>query len=405
MKINNLSASRTIQVFCHHPRFRHGKKLLAGLLRREPISNHYIFTYDSDFLKAGLGSLDPVNLPLSSRQFHLGSKLSGIFADSAPDWWGRQILSLIHNDANLTEIDYLLSPDPARVGWLDFGNDTGKIPDISILEQYSSLVKHIEDKKTLSPDENILLQLYHGASIGGSRPKINVMFNGAIWLAKLPSIKDPWSNAHVELFSMKMAETCGIPIPEMRIYNDDILLVKRFDRTKSGLRLGYLSAKTILNLGQGESGSYLSFATALNKLHIPASRPHLFKRMVFNAMIRNIDDHPQNHALLFDGKQTVLSPAFDILPIPYALCMEKPATLAMDAGRYGKSTDLENLYSGCEIFGLSRNEAEEIMDNLIDVFNEKWEILLEECCVNKNDVQQLEPIIRHWEKPVNGPGY
>lgn len=187
------------------------------------------------------------------------------------------------------------------------------------------------------------------------------------------------------------------------VWKEDILLVKRFDRTKSGLRLGYLSARAVLNIAQGGSGSYLAFASMFNRFQIPVSRKQLFRRMVYNAMIRNIDDHPQNHALLFDGKNIALSPAFDILPIPYAICMDKPASLAMEAGKYGKSTDLLNLYSGCQAFGLSEKEAEEVVEELTDTINEKWELLLDECGVSMQDAEMLEPIIKHWAKPSVGP--
>lgn len=391
---------------CYPPRLEKAVAVPVGTLRREPVSRQYIFSYDREYLDKGraFGPIDPLNLPLSDKPYRLGKSLRGVFADAAPDWWGRQIISRLRASNELNELDYLAEPDGARLGCLDFGAALPDIPDLSALPEYLALARHIENKATMSPKEmEFFRRMYHGASIGGSRPKFSIQIDGELWIAKLPSIHDAWSNARVELFSMRLADACGIDVPEMRLASGDILLVKRFDRFNGMRRLGYLSARTLLTLDNNQGGSYVELASVMRKLGMGDSRKQLFRRMAFNAIIRNLDDHPQNHGFLYDGQKMALSPAFDILPIPWALQMDKRANLAMTAGKFGSRTDRENILSEGRAFGLAEVEAAEIFNEIIDAVASRWEKLIEECGVNPHDQALLKPIVDHWKNNGRKP--
>lgn len=401
VKLDNLTS---VPVFCYPPRLEKAIAVPVGTLRREPVSRQYIFSYSREYLDKGraFGPIDPLNLPLSDKPYRLGKGLRGVFADAAPDWWGRQILSRLRSSNELNELDYLAAPDAARMGCLDFGTVSPELPNLSAIPEYLALARHIENKDVMSPKEmEFFRRMYHGASIGGSRPKFSIQIDGEIWIAKLPSIHDEWSNAHVELFSMRLAQACGIDIPEMRIVSKEILLVRRFDRFNGTRRLGYLSARTLLKLDNNQGGSYIELASVMCKLGLSKWRRQLFRRMAFNAIMRNIDDHPQNHGFLYDGQKIALSPAFDILPIPWALHMHKRANLAMIAGKFGNMTDKENILSNYAAFGLERGEAVEIFNDIIKVVTSRWKELIEECGVSAHDRDILKPIVDYWESAGN----
>lgn len=385
-------------VYCHHPLIPEHKALLAGRLYRGEIGGQWYFQYGPDYLRHGrvLGALDPVNLPLHARPCPVGDKPRGIFNDSAPDWWGRQMLARIYGGHNLTEADYLVAPDNARIGFIDFNSGEQPIPEIGGLDEFRELSSAIERHANLNPEQKSLLEkMYHGASMGGGRPKLSIKYRDGLWLAKLPSIKDTWNEAKIEQFAMLMASKCGIDIPEIE-RRDDIFLIKRFDRQGQKRRIGYLSARTLLKLKGSETGSYLELASVMNKLGMGKDLGQLFRRMAYNAIMRNTDDHPKNHAFLYDGHTLKLSPAFDIVPVSFSLTMDKPAALAMSAGYLGQSTHRRNIVSGAAKFGLEAREAENIFAEIVECILDNWNELAKVTELEKET--WLNPIVAYWRR-------
>jgi serine/threonine-protein kinase HipA len=174
----------------------------------------------------------------------------------------------------------------------------------------------------------------------------------------------------------------------------DVLLVKRFDRvkTKGGyLRHRMVSGLTVLRAedSQRERWSYVLLADELKRW---SHRPdddlrELFRRMVFNALISNTDDHPRNHALIAPGRSFELSPAYDLTPTPH-ISVER-RDLAMIIGQFGRYANRNNLISSSGTFRLSQEEATAIVDNMADVVRRRWYAIFRREGVSERDCETV----------------
>jgi serine/threonine-protein kinase HipA len=163
-----------------------------------------------------------------------------------------------------------------------------------------------------------------------------------------------------------------------------VLLVKRFDRQQQPdgtlRRARMVSAKTVLRAREGvtqrDAWSYLRLADELQRwVGDPrADRQELFKRMVFNALISNLDDHPRNHALIAPGKDWQLSPAYDLTPSPVRSTDRRD--LALEIGRQGRWANRANLLSECARFGFTLAHANTTIDHMKSVVERRWRSLV-----------------------------
>lgn len=186
---------------------------------------------------------------------------------------------------------------------------------------------------------------------------------------------------------LSLASRCGIRVPETRLErvgDDSVLLVKRFDRDRvrgdAGER-GYLrhrmvSALTVLDAEDTPTDrrnwSYVLLADELRRWSARPrdDRAELFRRMAFNALICNVDDHPRNHALIAPGREWRLAPAYDLTPNSRQGTEER--RLAMECGRLGRLASRENLVSQSPRFGLNREEANGIIDEIKEIVARSW---------------------------------
>ncbi|MFH1762944.1 MAG: HipA domain-containing protein, partial [Gemmatimonadota bacterium] len=190
------------------------------------------------------------------------------------------------------------------------------------------------------------------------------------------------SNAAVEGGMLQLAARCGIRVPDVRVEAvglEQVLLVKRFDRVPfedGELRHRMVSALTVLNLDDSvtdRSGwSYLAFADEIQRWSEEPvlDKRELFRRIVFNALISNTDDHPRNHAMLASGGGWRLSPAYDLTPS--AVRSIEHRDLAMMAGTLGRLASRENLLSGALRFGMEIAEANATIDEIKAIIEEYW---------------------------------
>ena len=350
------------------------------------------FVYGRSYLgREDAVPLDAFNLPLVPTEFR-STKLGGLFGalrDVAPDSWGRRVIERRHPQHDLTEFDYLVHPASGRIGALGFGETVEPQPASSIaipgkhdLEQLRRAAARIEQDLPVDAELEDLLE--PGSSVGGARPKTVIRDGADTWLAKLPQRGDRWSYAPVEGGMLRLAERCGIRVPEVRVEaigDEQILLVKRFDREPAPHGEGehrhrMVSALTVLDLDESvteRSGwSYLALADELQRWSADprADKQELFRRIVFNALISNTDDHPRNHALIAPGREWRLSPAYDLIP-SRARSLER-RDLAMVAGAHGRMANRKNLLSGARRFGLSAKEANAVIDEMKSIVEEGW---------------------------------
>jgi serine/threonine-protein kinase HipA len=199
---------------------------------------------------------------------------------------------------------------------------------------------------------------------------------------------------------MTLARKAGIGVPAIRLESGEgraVYLIKRFDR-QHGRRLPFMSAFALSNLDidELERGSYPNLATQMRKFVGQVQEDHheLFRRMAFNMLVRNEDDHLRNHGFLYDHGWR-LAPAYDIVPVPARRRVEDAFHLALNLGDQGSLATLTNLLSQCERFSLDRSQALEIVGQVEDAV-EDWEQELIRAGVSRNDREAVRWCFEGW---------
>ena len=369
------------------------------------------FVYNPAYLKRpDAVPLEPYELPLSPRRSQT-IKLKGIFGtlrDASPDAWGRRIIEKHTGRTDLTELDYLLHSPEDRAGALSFGRD--KLPPaplrkfnqvIQLQALLAAAEQFMEDEiqgKSGIPDQVFEL-LQPGTSMGGARPKNVVEDNEGLWLAKFPDKSDRWNNARVEGAMLALAQECGLRVARHRIETvggEDVLLVQRFDRTLTAegyLRHRMVSGLTALGAedshGDRAKWSYLLLADELRRRSAQPAQDleELFRRMVFNALISNTDDHPRNHALIAPTDKWELSPAYDLTPNP--LTSIEKRDLALTCGTYNRYANRINLLSQHGQFKLSLVQATAIIDRIQQTVASRWHAVLRQHGTTQLECEKL----------------
>lgn len=300
------------------------------------------FEYDRKWLgHPARFSLEPA-LTLGPGPFHTpaDTPMFGAIGDSAPDRWGRALMRRVERrraeregvaPGTLQEIDYLLMvDDEARQGALRFAEHEGgpflrqeavkRIPPLVELAKLLSAAEHVmEEKET---DEDLRLLFAPGSSLGGARPKASVREkDGHLAIAKFPRKDDEINTVVWEAVALALAKKAGIAVPEGRVAtvaNKPVLLLRRFDR-EGTRRIPFLSAMSMLGARDNETRSYMEIVDALRQHGATpkADMEALWRRLVFNILISNTDDHLRNHGFLYQGPTGWrLSPAYDLNPLP-----------------------------------------------------------------------------------------
>jgi len=195
-----------------------------------------------------------------------------------------------------------------------------RIPPLVELPQLLSAAQRAVDEK--DTDEDLRLLVAPGSSLGGSRPKASVREkNGKLAIAKFPRGDDEISTVVWEAVAFALAQKAGIAVPSGRlemVANKRVLVLQRFDR-EGTRRIPFLSAMSMLGSTDNETRSYLEIVDALRQ-HGAAPKADiqaLWRRVVFNILISNTDDHLRNHGFLYQGTEGWrLSPAYDLNPVP-----------------------------------------------------------------------------------------
>jgi serine/threonine-protein kinase HipA len=338
----------------------------------------------------------------------------GALRDASPDYWGRRVIEKHAGKVNLTELDYLLNSPDDRAGALGFGLNVeppaplrafNRTMHLSRLQELADLIVADEElpEKTAATDRADLTQIQDllliGTAMGGARPKTVVEDREALWIAKFNRRDDKWNQARVEHAMLTLARECGLSVSQSRltqIADRDALLVKRFDREHSDKgyrRARMLSARTLLRTEDShldrDRWSYPALAEELRRVCTQPrfDAPELFRRMSFNALISNLDDHPRNHAVIAMNQDWKLSPAYDLTPsIVVSLERRDLAMICGDRGRYAQA---ENLLSQCERFLLSRAEATRIVSDMEATVRQRWYEVARREGVSEEDCQRI----------------
>lgn len=306
-------------------------------------------------------------------------------ADTAPDAWGRRVIARDHAKrrkgnpalAPLTEMDYLLAVDDfSRVGALRLRNEDGQFyrtvdqgqrstpPLIELQHIYQASQALEKGQETL---EDLRYLQGKGTSLGGMRPKSTIIDeDGALAIGKFPSIGDTRSVTRGEVLALCLAQHAGIQVASARIVELDtipVAVIRRFDRDHAHGRIAYQSAASILQASREEDRSYTEIADAIRSIGYSPTQDvqELWRRLVFNLLITNVDDHLQNHGFLHvEHGLWRLAPAFDINPFPDKERESKTWLSEQD----GPITDIEMLLARSNYFSLTRPQALQILSEV-----------------------------------------
>lgn len=376
-----------------------------------------IFTHDAE---AGIGSfsyglrymerrnalpVDPIALPIGPRPREVISNggIYGAFRDASPDYWGRLIIATAAKvpPEALSELDFLLASNATRVGNLDFRlspDDPEPNLEPPHFEQLTEVLAAAEKVERGEATGDHLLQLLRqGTSMGGARPKCTVAWNEALWIAKFPARGDTLNIPRLEYATMTLAGRCGIDIPEVRLVtvgDRDVFLCRRFDREKLGAgwqRCGFISSLSLMQWDEGDRlrWDYVVIADTMRR-QMPVADIHaLYRRMIFNILVRNTDDHPRNHGFLWrDQVRMALSPAYDIVPSPASPGVSTDFRLAMAVGDNGREATLNNALSRAGRFALGQEEAQMTIEQILATVR-AWREVFEDCGVSGREIDLL----------------
>ncbi len=358
-----------------------------GTLSSEQIRGResFSFAFDETRLHEGVdvALLDPDLAFYAGRQFPSKANF-GLFLDSCPDRWGRKLIRrreaiLASKEGRtprrLREIDFLLGVyDRTRIGALRFKTDESgpfldddtllPTPPWATLRRLETAAHRLSfDGDTFRSGEEerwLSMLLAPGSSLGGARPKANVLApDGSLWIAKFPSKADEADIGAWEGVAAVLARAAGLHMAESQTERlsrkGSIFLSKRFDRAGAS-RIHFASAMTMLGATDGENGerSYLEIADFLTCHGEAPSEdlPELWRRIVFSIAIGNTDDHLRNHGFLLGERGWRLAPAYDVNPNP-----ETQGALSLAIDRDDTTAEFSEALLVAREFRLSHAEA------------------------------------------------
>ena len=393
-----------------------GKTYIENLRGKEI----YSFEYDDLYLEDKRNNIfiDPEIKFYSGRQWKINNNLNssfGIFLDSAPDRWGRLLLKRKENEnaqkenrnpKTLYDSDYLLGvSDFTRMGAIRFKKELDgefvddsdvAIPPIARLRELESASIAFENED-LKEKYEILLS--PGSSLGGARPKANVVDeNGNIYIAKFPSKNDEYDMGKLEKKVYDLAKLCGLNVVDSKLYSfskyGSTFLVKRFDREKTN-RIHFESAMTLLGKNDGDNGtSYLELASFIKSygINIKDNLFELFKRIAFNILVKNTDDHLRNHGFIYTPQGWRLSPLYDVNPVPYG------DNLSLMVDDKESTVDVDLALETAQYYDIDLYEAKSIAADMFRIVKDNWRELAKNNGVSRNAIEKMYAAFSMVEK-------
>ena len=377
----------------------------------------YSFAYDKDWLRKTCLTLtlDPELMPYSGRQYPTGKNIFGLFADASPDRWGRVLMNkreriLAEKEgrkpSKLYDSDYLLGVyDETRMGGIRFKvNQEGPFlsddketaaPPWATLRTLEEASRNFENDETGLTEKWLNQLIKPGSSLGGARPKATVVdTKDQLWIAKFPSKNDENDTGAWEMVAHDLAALCGLNVPEAKLEKFSPLgstfLIKRFDRMGSK-RVHFASAMTLLGKTDGASAadgsSYLDIASFIKSYGAQPKKDlgELWKRIVFNMAVTNTDDHLRNHAFILTDKGWILSPLYDVNPVPYG------DELSLNVDEEDNSISIDLAVQTAVRFGISESDAEAQAEEILKIVREDWEKTAAGYGLSRRQIEEMRP--------------
>ena len=396
---------------------------LIGELGYESLrgADSYSFTFNNEWLRlhSNLFLSDDLNNYPGQQYTQPNKDIFGCFSDALPDRWGRTLLlrreQLVAAEEKrpirrLSSFDFLTGIDDfSRMGGFRFKEDLDgefinvseslKIPPLTDIRELIAASAEIEkcEENNILPDRKWIAQLVQpGTSLGGARPKANVIdTDKTLYVAKFPSRKDDYDAGLWEHFSHLLATKAGINAATTKVLTTGekyhTLLSQRFDRTQEGKRIHFASAMTLLGLSDGDNATtghgYLDIVDFIIQSCTDVERnlQELYRRVAFNICIGNSDDHFRNHGFLLTAKGWTLSPAYDMNP---TLSEYQSLLVSLTSNK----AELSILLDACEDYMLNRKTAEKMISGVIEAVK-GWRELATRLSISKREADMFAGVL------------
>lgn len=340
----------------------------VGTLQMTPERDRCVFEYDRDWISDGF-SISPWELPLQtgliySREGSFGGGFAA-FEDSMPDGYGLYLLDrMLRREGSslgrLSPLQRLSLVGNSGMGALCYKPEVSSVHAADVKDvDFDDLQQKALDVLSEKSDADASFLYYNSRNSGGARPKaVYTTPDGSDWIVKFRHTYDPADIGQVEYHYMRTAQKCGIVIPEIRLVNDRYFSIKRFD-IREGQRIHALTAAALLQSDfNSQSIDYVNLLALTGYLtQDPAQVEQMFRRMVFNIVCMNKDDHAKNFSFLCEDGAWSLAPAYDITYSPEGTKGEHATSV-----KYSGHPTLQDIISAGEGIHISRKRCIEIID-------------------------------------------
>jgi serine/threonine-protein kinase HipA len=379
----------------------------AAELTHDAISGEGRWSFTSAYLqRSDAYSPDPLHLPLTERTHttRVQGGWFGVLVDSAPGFFGRKMLRE-ERGRELTEEELLLEIPAHGSGAVLVGEPTpGRLaPPPSLTDVLARAAAILSGELGDVDSARLLSALTFRPTTGGAKPKMDVLDEwGHMCIAKFPDVGDPPSFPRIEAGAMELAAQCGIEVAEPRVVRfegsngeREALLQRRFDRLGTGAHVehqAFASGHTVLDLttGNEDHAHYGALSHELqrwcgrgaDKSHAMAQRRELWRRIVFNGLIGNVDDHARNIGVLRRGGVWHLAPAFDL--VPFGRTLDQHCALRMSFDRVGRvqRVSYEALIECAPHYQWAREDADIELRRMAEII-----------------VHHFDGVMAHWKVP------
>lgn len=376
---------------------RPGLPVKIGHISLVPSLRSVGLRYDKEWVARGFPLSE--DLPLKDVDFLPIAKDMAVGAvdDARPDRWGERVIRMLDRPVRTSLMEFLYFAGDDRFGALGVSlsedayhpHETGPLPRLSEIETIQDTIDRLLASEKI--DDRLARLISPGASMGGARPKALIDWNHAEWVLKFRESGEYTDTPLIEHATMTLARQCGIQAAEthaLKLSRGHAVAVRRFDRTQN-CRIHSLSAAVVLR-ACGEDPSYCALSLWLRRKgsgvagQATLDRHELFRRMVFNILIDNNDDHEKNHVVqMSDDGSFRLSPAFDVLPTGQALGFQ-----LMRVGAQGTESTLNNAMSEHAQFGLTRDQAAKEIESIVRGID-GWIPYFRSCGITESDLDSL----------------
>ena len=366
--------------------------------------------YGKEWLTNGFALSE--DLPLIDNEFLPPGRLAmdaqravGAVDDARPDRWGEKVIRFVDKPKRLSLMEYLYYAGDERFGALGVSTSSSTyspraispLPRLADAQQLSEVAAKIEASEPLTALEAKIIAS-GGSPLGGTKPKALIDIDGQQWVIKFFN-DEPVDTPLIEHATMTLAKRAGITVAEtqvIRLVGANAIAVRRFDR-EQGRRIHSISASTAIRAATASGAEpemgYPELARILRRVGVTRDDNNqrdareLFRRMVFNILVDNTDDHEKNHSLLvvspFANGRLKLAPAYDVLPTNSGQGYQE-----FICGAQGRDSTLENAMSQCDAFGLLPVEAAGEVATVIEVVN-SWKTHFDQAGVTARDIENL----------------